>query len=110
MKLILDENLPHRLRREFPGHEVITVAYMEWSGSKNGELKLAESNGFNVLLTADRNLAYQQNLQGRVIALVCLTALDWELIKPHLEEIVAAVTMALPGSYRIVECGEFRRS
>jgi predicted nuclease of predicted toxin-antitoxin system len=111
MKILLDENLPHRLRREFPQHEVMTVAYMGWAGVKNGELlSLAEANGFQVFLTADRNLSYQQNMQNRPIAGVCLTALDWEIIRPHLAEITVAVESAQPGSFRVVECGEFRRA
>jgi predicted nuclease of predicted toxin-antitoxin system len=110
MKLLLDENLPHRPRLEFPNHEVMTVAYMGWAGVKNGELlNLAETNGFAVLLTGDRNIAHQQNLKNRSIALVSLTALDWEIIRPHLAEIAVAVDNALPGSFQLVECGEFRR-
>jgi PIN like domain len=111
MKILLDENLPHRLRHEFPNHEVITVTYMGWAGVKNGELlKLAEANSFAVLLTGDRNIAYQQNLKNRSIALVSLTALDWEIIGPHLTEIAVAIETAQPGSFQLVECGEFRRT
>jgi predicted nuclease of predicted toxin-antitoxin system len=110
MRVLLDENLPHRLRYALPSHEVSTVAYKGWSGVKNGELlNLAEVNGFEVFLTADHNMAYQQNLQSRSIAMVCLTALHWEIILPHVGEIVAAVDAALPGSFQVVECGEFRR-
>jgi predicted nuclease of predicted toxin-antitoxin system len=110
VKVLLDENLPHRLRHALPGHDVTTVAYMGWAGVKNGELlKLAEANGFAVLLTADRSVAFQQNLKTRSIALVCLTALDWEILRLHLAEIVAAVNAASPGSSQLVECGEFRR-
>ena len=72
-------------------------------------LKLAEGNGFAVLLTGDRNIAYQQNLMNRSIALVSPTALDWEIIRSHLTEIGAAVDKAVPGSFQLVECGEFRR-
>jgi predicted nuclease of predicted toxin-antitoxin system len=110
MKILLDENLPHRLRHAFPSHEVMTVAYMGWAGVKNGELlKLAEADGFAVLLTADRNVAYQQNLENRFIALVCLTALDWEIIRLHVPEVTVAVEAALPASFQLVEWGEFRR-
>jgi predicted nuclease of predicted toxin-antitoxin system len=110
MRVLLDENLPHRLRHAFPSHEVMTVAYMGWAGVKNGELlKLAEANGFDVFLTADGNLSYQQNLRDRSIAVVCLTALDWEILRPHLGEIAAAVNRTKPGSFEVVECGEFRR-
>jgi predicted nuclease of predicted toxin-antitoxin system len=111
VKVLLDENLPHRLRHIFSNHEVMTVAYMGWAGVRNGELlKLAEANNFTIFLTADRNLAYQQNLQSRPMAFVCLTALDWEIIRPHIAEIIAAVDGALPGLFQVVECGGFRRS
>ena len=110
MRVLLDENLPHRLRLALPNHEVMTVAYMGWAGVKNGELlKLADANGFEIFLTADGNLSYQQNLRDRSIALVCLTALDWEILRPHLGKIVAAVDTASPNSFQVVECGEFRR-
>jgi predicted nuclease of predicted toxin-antitoxin system len=111
MKVLLDEDLPHRLRHEFPGHEVMTVAYMGWAGVKNGELlTLAESKGFAVLLSGDRSFGHQQNLRDRSIALVGLTAVDWEVIRPHLTEVRDAVAKALPGSFQVVQCGEFRRS
>ena len=102
MKILLDENLPHRLRQAITNHIVVTVAFQGWSGVKNGELlRLAEANGFDILMTADRNLAYQQNLEGRVIALVCLTASDWEILSPHIAEILLAIggrgTGLIPG-------------
>jgi predicted nuclease of predicted toxin-antitoxin system len=110
MKVLLDENLPHRLRHALPSHEVATAAYMGWTGVKNGELlKLAESSGFAVLLTADRNMVHQQDLRNRSLGFVCLTALDWEIIYPHLTAIRTAVDAAQPGSFQLVECGEFRR-
>jgi predicted nuclease of predicted toxin-antitoxin system len=111
MKVLLDENLPHRLRHALLGHEVMTVAYMGWDGVKNGELlKLAEAAKFEVLVTADKNVSYQQDLRGRSIALVALTSLDWEIIKPHISRILAAIGDATPGSFQLVQCGEFRRT
>jgi predicted nuclease of predicted toxin-antitoxin system len=105
MKVMLDENLPHRLRHEFSEHEVSTVAYMSWSGIKNGELlKLAEAGGFQVLVTADRNMQYQQNLEGRRLSLVCLTAQRWETLSHHSQAILAAIDASFPGSYQVVDC------
>jgi hypothetical protein len=64
MKVLLDDNLPHLLRLELPGHDVYTVAYMNWSGVQNGELlRRAAADGFDVLVTNDRGLEYQQNVQ-----------------------------------------------
>ena len=57
MKVLLDENLPHKLRQSLTGHDVRSVNHMGWSGEKNGELlKLCEAEGFDVLVTGDQNL------------------------------------------------------
>ncbi len=60
MKILLDENLARRLRKNLGGHEVFTVAYKGWAGLKNGELlRTAEENGIEVFLTGDRTLFYE---------------------------------------------------
>lgn len=73
MKLLLDENLPHDLRHFLPGHEVLTVAYMQWSGVRNGELlNRAASAGFDAMISLDTGLEYEQNLQSLPISIVLL--------------------------------------
>ena len=110
MRVLLDEDLPHKLRLAILNHDVSTVAYVGWSGLQNGDLlRVAEEAGFEVFLTADKKLSYQQNLTGRALAIVVLSTLDWEIMKPHLSRIVAAVNVAVPGSFQTVDCGEFRR-
>ena len=110
MKVLLDENLPHQLRRTIVGHEVMTVAYMGWSGIKNGQLLgLAEAGRFEVFITADRSIPDQQNFQGRTIAMVYLTAQNWEVMLPHIQDIVLAVDRAVSGSFEVVDCGKFAR-
>ncbi len=110
MKVLLDENLPHRLRRELPGHDVFTAAYMGWAGIQNGELlRLVESGGFEVFVTADRKMKGQQNFTGRPFAMVYLTAQEWPMLSLRLPEILAAVNAAVAGSFEEVDCGEFRR-
>jgi hypothetical protein len=75
MKLLLDENLPHVLRNELPGHACFTVSYMGWSGIENGELlRRATSEGFDAFLTKDANVQYEQNLTNFPIAVVVLHA------------------------------------
>ncbi len=75
MRILLDECAPSRLRREFPGHEVLTVTQMGWSGRKNGDLlRLMASEQFEVLLTVDHGLRYQQNLQSAGVAVVVFMA------------------------------------
>lgn len=75
MRLLLDENLPKRLKTDFPDHEVYTVRDKGWNGIKNGQLmELMVANSFDALLTFDKNLQYQQNFQKYTIAVFVLTA------------------------------------
>ena len=75
MKLLLDENLPHDLRRELAGHEAYTVQYLGWSGIKNGELLArAAASGFDALLTMDSGVPYQQNVATLGVAVIVLSA------------------------------------
>lgn len=75
-----------------------------WEELENGELlKRAEAAGFEVLVTTDKNLRYQQNLQDRKIAIVVLGLGRWTLIRPHVAQVVAAVNAATPGSFREVD-------
>lgn len=77
MKLLLDENLPKRLKADFANHEVYTVRDKEWNGIKNGELlQLMVENGFHALLTFDKNLQHQQNFQKYIIAVFVLSAVS----------------------------------
>jgi hypothetical protein len=68
-----------------------------------GERRIAEEGGFDVLLTTDKNMRYQQNFAGRRIAVVVLGNGLWPLVKPMLQQVAAAVNAARPGSYTEVE-------
>jgi hypothetical protein len=83
----------------------VRTAYEQgWSTLSNGDLlRVAEDAGFQVLLTTDKNLAYQQNLSGRKIAIVALGRSRWSLIVPSLSRIAEAVNAATPGSYALVD-------
>jgi predicted nuclease of predicted toxin-antitoxin system len=75
MRLLLDENLPNRLKEDFPEHEIFTVRDKGWNGIKNGALlKLMLEENFDALLTFDKNLRYQQNFTKYFIAVFVLTA------------------------------------
>jgi len=75
MRLLLDENLPKRLKLDFPEHEIFTVGDKHWNGIKNGELlKLLLDNSFDALLTFDKNLQHQQNFLKYTITVFVLTA------------------------------------
>lgn len=110
MRILLDENIPHSLRRSLVGHDVSTVAYTGWNGFKNGALlRTAEESGMEVLVTGDKALTYQQNMAGRRIAVVALSAHNWPIVKHKLAEISDAVDQAVAGSFQLVDCGLFRR-
>lgn len=75
MRLLLDENLPKRLKLDYPEHEVYTVRDKEWNGIKNGELlNLLLENNFDALLTFDKNLQHQQNFIKYPITVFVLSA------------------------------------
>ena len=110
MKVLLDQNLDHRLRKPLGSHEVFTASYKGWEALKNGKLlDAANEEGFDVLVTGDQSLSYEQNLTGRRLAIVALSAIEWRIIKDYLKRIVTAVDNAAPGSFQAVECGTFSR-
>lgn len=99
MKLLLDENLPHQLRLELPGHDCFTVAYMGWVGVENGELLTrAAASGFDALLSKDANLQYEQNLSNVPIAIVIVRAAsnDIDDIRPLLPALLKALSNLPP--------------
>lgn len=107
MKILIDEDVPQQLRHYFPGHDAATVGYMQWRGTKNGKLlELAEAQGFDVLLTADQSLPYQQNVRKRKIAVIVLAVRDIQL--EALEPLVPAIQQALEsiGAGDVVTIGE----
>jgi predicted nuclease of predicted toxin-antitoxin system len=93
MKILLDENIPAKVNYYFgEGHEVRTVKEMQWLGKKNGELLgLAAFNGFDVVITMDRNLKNQQNLNKVGLKFIVLLAKNNkpETIQPFVEKIKA---------------------
>jgi predicted nuclease of predicted toxin-antitoxin system len=75
MKLLLDENLPKKLKNDYSDHETYTIHDMGWQRIKNGQLlTLMVENGFEVLLTFDKNLQHQQNFQRNSISVLVLSA------------------------------------
>lgn len=104
MLILFDHVTPRGIARFLPGHTVSTAKQRGWETLTNGNLLAeAERAGFDVLLTADKNMRYQQNLAGRRIALVVLSTPQWPVIRLHLERIAATVNSATPGSYTEVD-------
>jgi len=103
VRVLFDNNVPAPLRRHLVGHQVDTAKEIGWQELKNGDLlTAAEQAGFQVMVTGDKNLAYQQNLEGRTLALVVLPTIDWSFLKrapATLLDIAAAVDRATPGSF-----------
>ena len=102
MRVLLDESLPRSLTRHLSGVAVETVFDRNWSGLKNGELLTLASAHFDVFLTADQNLKYQQNLTGYDIGVVVLAA-----VTNRLTDLLPLLPLALEGC-RAVEAGEVR--
>ena len=94
MKLLLDENLPKKLKLDFSEHEIYTVSDKKWNSKKNGELlKLMLEENFDGLFTFDRNLQYQQNFKKYPIAVIVLNAEDnayvtLKALVPQIKEIL----------------------
>jgi predicted nuclease of predicted toxin-antitoxin system len=105
LRIVFDKNVPVGVRRFLPKHEVRTVVEMQWHPQlENGELlNAAEAAGFDVLVTSDQNIKYQQNLAGRRLALVVLGSNIWPVVRHHEAAIAAKVDAATPGSYDFIE-------
>jgi len=100
MLILFDNSAPRGLARFLTGHTVEEARGRGWEELANGELiDVAEQAGFEVMVTADKNIRYQQNLEARKIALVVLEHPQWPMVKLVAEKIVAAVNAAQPGSY-----------
>jgi hypothetical protein len=104
MRVLFDHGTPAPLSAFLAGHTITKAKDRGWDTLSNSDLlTVAEEAGFDLLLTADKNIRYQQNLQGRHIALVVLSTPRWPVVKLHVEKIAAAVDAATPGSYFEVE-------
>ena len=100
MRILFDHVTPSGVARFLPGHTVTKARELGWDTLANGDLLVeAERAGFDVVLTADKNMRFQQNLRGRRIALVVLSTPQWPIVRLHGEKIAAAVNAATPGSY-----------
>jgi predicted nuclease of predicted toxin-antitoxin system len=100
MKVLLDECLPRKLKNSLRGHECYTVPAIGLAGKKNGELlSVAESLDFEVFLTMDKGIAYEQSLAGRRVAVIIVRAKSNRLadLLPHVSECLAVIGWIQPG-------------
>ena len=97
MRVLFDHGTPSGIARSLAGHEITEAIARGWDRISNGELlNLAEANGFDLLLTTDKKIQYQQNLTGRKIAILVLGNSTWPVVRLYLERIASAVSAARP--------------
>jgi predicted nuclease of predicted toxin-antitoxin system len=103
VKVLVDECVPLKLVRLLTGHTFTTAVEKGWGGLENGRLIARAEPEFDLFLTADRNLQYQQNLQGRKLAVLLLSTNHWPTLKPHAALVQAALNRILPGEFLRLE-------
>ena len=102
MKVLVDECLPGPLCDYLTGHDFHTVQQRGWDGVKNGAILTLAEPEYEVFLTADKNLRYQQNLAGRKLAIVLLPTNHWPTLRKHIPEVQAALDGAEPAGFSVV--------
>ena len=99
MRILFDHGTPAPLIPFLAGHTITKAKDAGWDRLTNGELlEAAEEAGFEVLATADKNLAAQQNLRGRALAIVVLGNSRWRIVQRHVRKIAAVVNASTPGT------------
>lgn len=104
MRVLLDECVPRKLRRELPGHEVRTVVEMGWAGTKNGTLLRRTALKFDVLITVDQGIPHQQHIENLSLALVLIKAPSNDIndLRPKMPRVLQILTTIQPG--QVVRC------
>jgi hypothetical protein len=99
MKILLDECVPWPMHRILSGHECKNAQQMGWSSLKNGDLLKQAERGFDLFITADQNIRYQQNLSGRKIAILELSTNNLRRIQRASDLILTAISTSSAGSF-----------
>ena len=100
MKILFDQGTPFPLRKFLSAADVSTASECGWSDLSNGDLiSAAEKSGFDVLVTTDTNLRYQQNLSGMIIAIAVVLSPAWPILRERAEEVARAIEEIRPGTY-----------
>ena len=100
MRILFDQGTPQPLRQHLIGHVIDTVYERSWSTLKNGVLLAAAKRaGYDLFMTTDQNLRFQQNLSGLRLAIVVLRTTSWPMIRMHVDRVQTAIAAATAGSY-----------
>ena len=100
MRILFDQGTPQPLRLHLTGHSIDTVYELGWSALQNGVLLAkAEQAGYDLFITTDQNLRYQQNLTGRALAILVLTTTSWPKMQPYIGRIQEAIDETQPNAY-----------
>jgi hypothetical protein len=100
MRILFDQGTPVPLRRAFMGHDVATAYELGWARLSNGDLLQEAEAKFDLLITTDQNLQYQQNLIGRQLAIMVLPTTNWRQLLPCSQQIATEALAMNPGEYR----------
>lgn len=103
MKVLFDQGTPTPLRSALIGHTVSTAFEVGWAQLDNGDLLKVAETGFEVLITTDQNLQYQQNLSGRRLAILVLPTTSWPIIEQHVAEVLAALNKIRVGEFHLLK-------
>jgi len=107
-RIILDKGVPRQIARYLSGHQVTDVHQAGWNGVKNGRLlDLIEQAGFEVFITNDKRIEFDQNWSRRPFAALLLSANHWSTLKPNVANISPAIETAKPGQVTRVDVGHF---
>lgn len=98
MKILLDESVPRLLKLRLPHLDISTVQEMGWAGVRNGELLRRAEEHFNIFVTADQNLQYQQNISGRRLAILVLPSNQVPIVTRLLPSVEALLATIQPGT------------
>jgi hypothetical protein len=106
MRVLLDECVPRALRNDIPGHHVCTVTEMGWAGVKNGELLRRAASKFDILITVDRNLEYQQSFPDFSLAVIIVhtASNDIAVLRSFIPAVLAAFPQSRAGAVTHVRC------
>ena len=99
MRILFDQGTPAPLRHHLTGHEVSTAFEMGWAQLKNGDLLASCEGRFDLLISTDQNLSYQQNLEGRKISILILPTTSWPKLQKRSTEILETLNQMQPGDY-----------